>query len=103
MSRRAAIAGTLALILFAGCASYDRASTENTIVEDLSPQVKELTGAAIKSARCPAEVKIEDGYRFDCTATLKNGDEVTVDGRVAGEDVRVEIAPEVLLEVAGAS
>jgi hypothetical protein len=105
LKRPACIAGVIAITLaIAGCATYDRAQTEGTIVEDLSPQVEDVTGHSIKSADCPNDVKIESGTEFTCTATLKDGIEVKVDGSVddAG-DLQVDISPEALGEAVGAS
>ncbi len=92
-------------LLLAACASYDQAQTESTIVDDLSPQVEEVTGTTIKSADCPEEVDIENGAEFVCTATLKNGTEVKVDGAVVNDagDLEVDISPAALGKAAGTS
>lgn len=106
MTRLIGIACVLASALaIAACASYDKAQTESTIVDDLSPQIEEVTGTSIKSAQCPEEVEIEKGTRFDCTATLKDGNEVQVEGAVVNDagDLQVDITPEALGEAVGAS
>jgi hypothetical protein len=107
LKRLIAIAGTLLVgsLALAACASYDRAQTESTIVDDLSPQVEDVTGTTIKSADCPEDVEISNGTEFQCTATLKNGTEVEVDGAVVNDagDLKVDISPEALGEVAGTS
>jgi len=92
-------------LVMAACASYDQAQTESTIVDDLSPQVEEVTGTTIKSAKCPEEVEISKGTKFDCTAILKDGTKVKVDGAVVNEagDLEVDIGPEELGRAAGAS
>jgi hypothetical protein len=93
-----------ALVLTA-CASYDQAKTEDTIVKDLSPQVEEVTGNEIKSAKCPDDVEISNGTKFDCTATLKDGTKVPVRGAVVNDagDLEVDITPEALGKAAGTS
>lgn len=95
---------TSTLVLTA-CASYDQAQTETTIVDDLSPQVEAVTGTTIKSAKCPEEVKIANGTEFDCTAVLKDGTKVKVDGAVVNDagDLEVDITPEALGKAAGTS
>ena len=106
MKRPIGIAGSLASTLaLAACASYDKAQTESTIVDDLSPQVEAVTGTSIKSARCPDEVEISNGAKFDCTATLENGTKVTVDGAVVNDagDLKVDISPQALGKAAGTS
>jgi hypothetical protein len=107
LKRPIAIAGALlaSSLLLAACASYDQAQTESTIVDDLSPQVEDVTGTTIKSADCPEEVDIENGAEFECTAKLKNGVEVRVDGAVVNDagDLEVDISPEALGEAAGAN
>ncbi len=93
------------MLAIAACASYDKAQTESTIIDDLSPQVEEVTGASIKSAECPDEVEIEKGTKFDCTATLKDGTEVQVQGAVVNDagDLQVDITPKALGKAVGAS
>ncbi len=91
----------LGALSLAACASYDQAQTESTITNDLSKQVEQLTGTTIKSASCPKEIDLEKGAKFECTATLKTGKELQVDGVVENDsgDYRVDIAPE---EIRGA-
>jgi hypothetical protein len=106
LKRLIGIAGVLASMLaIAACASYDKAQTESTIVDDLSPQVEKVTGTSIKSAQCPEEVEVEKGTRFDCTATLKDGNKVQVEGAVVNDagDLQVDITPEALGEAVGPS
>jgi hypothetical protein len=95
----------MSALMLAACASYDQAQTESTIVDDLSPQVEDVTGATIKSANCPEDVDIVKGTEFECTAMLKNGSEVRVDGAVVNDagDLEVDISPEALGKVAGTS
>jgi hypothetical protein len=97
-----AVASTLAI---AACASYDKAQTESTIVDDLSPQVKDVNAPPIESAECPDEVEIEEGAEFNCTALLKDGTEVEVVGAVIDDagNIQVDISDEALGELAGAS
>jgi hypothetical protein len=102
LKRPAVIAGIASLaVAVAGCGNYDRAETETKIVDGLSPTVKEVTGSKIKSASCPAEVGLEDGTTFDCTAKLDDGTEIEVNGEVKGGSVRVNVSPETLLEATG--
>ena len=91
--------------MLAACASYDQAQTESTIIDDLSPQVEDVTGTTIKSADCPEDVDIEKGAQFECTATLKNGTKVKVEGAVVNDagDLEVDISPEALSKAAGTS
>ncbi|HEX6116668.1 MAG TPA: DUF4333 domain-containing protein [Solirubrobacterales bacterium] len=106
MKRLIGIAGTVTSALaIAACASYDRDQTESTIIDDLSPQVEEVTGTSIKSATCPEEVDIEKGTKFACTATLKSGTKVKVIGAVVNDDgeIQVDITPEALGKAAGTS
>jgi hypothetical protein len=104
LKRLAATAGTLASVLvLTACASYDQAKTEDTIVKDLSPQVEQVTGTSIKSAKCPDEVEISNGTEFDCTATLKDGTKVPVQGAVVNDagDLEVDISAQALGKAAG--
>jgi hypothetical protein len=106
LRRRAGIAGILlSALALAACASYDKGETEKTIVDDLSPQVEEVTGTTIRSAECPDEVDIEKGTRFDCTATLKSGTKVKVLGSVVSDagEIQVDITPQALGKAAGTS
>ena len=104
MSRLIAIAGIASLMVAAaGCGNYDRAETEAKIVDGLSPTVKEVTGSKVKSADCPSEVPLDEGAKFECTATLDDGTEIQVDGQVKGGSVKVNVSPDVLLEATGAS
>jgi hypothetical protein len=106
LKRPAGIAGVIAsTLVVAGCASYDRGATEDTIVNDLSPQVEEVAGTTIKSAKCPDEVEIEKGTKFDCTATLKSGTKVKVLGAVVNDagEIEVDITPAALGKAAGTS
>ena len=106
MKRLTGIAGVAAsALVVAACASYDKAQIENTIVDDLSPQVEEVTGTSIKSAECPDEVEIEKGTEFDCTATLKSGTKVRVLGAVVNDagEIQVDITPRALGKAAGTS
>ena len=98
-------AALLASLALAACASYDQAETEKTILSDLSKQTQELTGSKIKSASCPAELDVKKGATFECTATLSNGKELQVDGKVENDagDYTVEIAPEELRGAFGGS
>ena len=91
--------------MISACATYDQGQTENTIVDDLSPQVEEVTGTSIKSAQCPEEVEIEKGTKFDCTATLNDGTKVKVTGAVVNDDgeIQVDISTSALGKAAGAS
>jgi hypothetical protein len=106
LNRLAGIAGVVASTLaLTACASYDKGQTEATIVDDLSPQVEDVTGTSIKSAECPDEVEIEKGTKFDCTATLKTGTKVKVIGSVVSDsgEIQVDITPEALGKAAGTS
>jgi len=93
------------MLVLTACATYDKGQTEDTIVEDLSPQVEEVTGMTIRSADCPDDVEIETGTEFDCTATLKSGSTVKVVGAVVsdGGEIQVDITPEELGKAAGTS
>ena len=93
------------MLALTACATYDRAQTEDTIVNDLSPQVEDVAGTSIKSAECPEEVEVEKGNTFDCTATLKTGDTVKVVGSVVNDagEIQVDITPEALGKAAGTS
>jgi hypothetical protein len=104
LKRLIASAGTVVSTLaIAGCASYDQAQTKDSIVNDLSPQVKRVNASPIESADCPADVEIEKGTEFNCTATLKDGTEVEVVGAVVNDEgsIQVDISDEALAELAG--
>lgn len=100
LSRRVAISAAAvgAALAIAGCGSYDRGQAESTIVEDLSSQVKEVTGSPIESASCPENVELEAGTTFDCVATLKDGDELTVSAEIVDDEgnAQFNVSPEEL-------
>ena len=103
--RRAAGAGAAvaAALTIAACGGYDSGQAEDEIVDKLSSQVEQAVGSPITSASCPDDVELKAGETFDCTATLENGDELTVNSEITDDDgtATFNISPEELQGAAG--
>jgi hypothetical protein len=100
----AAVGGAaLASLALGACGGYDKGEAESTITEDLSGQVEGITNSPISSASCPDDVELEAGTTFECTATLENGEELTVDAEIVDDDGNAEfnVSPEELNSAAG--
>jgi len=98
----AGCAAALAAVTLAACGGYDSGEAETQIDEKLSSQVEQAVGSPISSVSCPGDVELEAGTTFDCTATLENGEELTVNSEITDDDgnATFNISPE---ELAGAT
>ena len=94
----AGCAAALAALALAACASYDSGQAESSIVDELSSQVEQAVGSPITEASCPDDVELEAGTTFECTATLENGEELTVNAEFTDSDgnATFNITPEEL-------
>ncbi len=100
----AGLAAALAAVAIAACGGgYDQGEAESQIVEKLSSQVDQAVGSPISSASCPSDVELEAGTKFDCTATLENGDELTVNSEITDDEgnATFNISPEELSSASG--
>ena len=99
-----AVAAMAALAL-AACGGYDKGQAESEIQDKLSGQVEQAVGSPISSVSCPDGVELKAGETFDCTATLDNGEELTVNSEITDDDgtASFNISPEELQSAAGGS
>jgi len=99
----AGCAAALAAAALAACGGYDQGEAETQIDEKLSSQVDEAVGSPISSVSCPGDVELKAGETFDCTATLENGKELTVNSEITDDDgnATFNISPEELQGAVG--
>ena len=92
----------LAILLVAGCGSggtttvdqQDSVAFAQRVLSQRFPNLPK-----IKSVDCPSDVEAKQGTPFDCTATLVNGQQVTLPirvGAITGDRVAVETNPDVV-------
>lgn len=86
--RRFSLLSLLALIAafgLAACGSddaeFDRAAAEEQAVEEVEDR-----DAEADDAKCDEPDPVEDGEEFECEVELENGEEVTVEGEIRGDD-----------------
>jgi hypothetical protein len=90
MTAKRALAAALSLLaglaLFAGCGTetVDAADLESKLTTQLSEDAG--VNPDDVSVSCPEDEEAEDGNEFDCTLTAPNGDEVTVNVTMTGDD-----------------
>lgn len=95
-------AAALAVALVAGCGSggtttVDQQDSVAFAQRALAAKFPNLP--KVESVDCPSDVEAKQGTTFDCTATLVNGQQVTLPVRVGamtGSQVAVEISPDVV-------
>jgi hypothetical protein len=95
-------AAGLAAVAIAACGGYDKGQAEGEIQDKLSSQVEQAVGSPITSVSCPDDVELKSGETFDCTATLENGSELTVNSEITDDDgnATFNISPEELQSAA---
>lgn len=72
---------SLAVLAFAGCSkTLSGKKVEKQIVDDLGKT------AQVDKVSCPSSIKAKTGTTFACTATLKGGQKVAIDGKITEVD-----------------
>jgi hypothetical protein len=99
----AGVAAAAAALAIAACGGYDKEQAETEIQDKLSSQVEQAVGSPITSVSCPDGVELKAGETFDCTATLEDGTELTVNSEITDDDgnATFNISPEELQSAAG--
>jgi len=88
--RHAAVLALVAGGLFvAGCGEtvIDDVKTEDAIEQN----VESSLGLKVSSVDCPADVEVKAGATFECTVTMKDGEEQTASLKVVNDDADVEL------------
>src|SRR4051794_23582421 len=91
----------LAIVLTAGCGSggtttVDQQDSVSFAQRALASKFPHLPKA--QSVDCPSDVEAKEGTTFDCTATLENGQQVTLPiriGALSEGQASVELSPDV--------
>jgi len=89
LGRSGALAAlAIAALLAAGCGEtvLDDAKTEDAITANL-----ESLGKKVAAVECPSGVEVEAGASFECSVTLRGGEEETAFLRIRNEDADVEV------------
>ncbi len=77
MRSRSARFAAFAVLAIAAAACTKTLDTDG-LEGKLKSQIEEQTGGAIASVDCPADVAVEAGGTFDCTAVEESGAEFTI-------------------------
>lgn len=72
----------LALTVLPGC---DKKIKHKKLEKNISKTLKEKTGTAPKSVKCPKDVKEKKGETFYCTAVAPNGTAYKVEVKMLGD------------------
>jgi hypothetical protein len=69
-------AALLLLVSIAGCGE-NRIDTED-LEAKLKTHFRKQSGVAAKEIKCPSDIEVKKGKKFDCTLVSPNGDEVKI-------------------------